>query len=173
MRAVANSTPLIYLSRATALHILFEVYEEIIIPEAVYREVVVTGLEKGFRDAELVKVAIEEGSIKIEKAPSENVEKVLKQAPMLHRGEAEVLALALRRKPCHVLLDDRVARLVARILGLEAHGTLYVVAAAAVKEAVTVEEALNILDKLVASGFRISIELYLKVRMRLLNLKKK
>ncbi len=167
MRAVANSTPLIYLAKAKALRLLFEVYKEIIIPEAVYGEVVVTGLEKGFRDAELVKAAIEEGSIRVEEAPSKDVKRILKYAPMLHKGEAEVLALALRRKPCHVLLDDRVARLVARILGLEAHGTLYVVTVAAARKIITVKEALKVLDSLVASGFGISVKLYLKIREKI------
>lgn len=173
MKAVANSTPLIYLSKARAINILFKVYEETIIPETVYKEVVVNGPRKGYRDAELVRIAVEEGAIKIEKAPSRDVERILKLAPMLHRGEAEVLALALHHKPCHVLLDDRVARLVASTLGLEVHGTLYVVAAATAKNVVNVKEALNILDELMRGGFRISVELYLETREKLLKLKKK
>ncbi len=173
MRAVANSTPLIHLSRASALHLLFKLYEEVVIPRAVYVEVVVKGLERGFGDAEVVKAAVKEGLIRVEEAPTDGVERVTRIAPMLHRGEAEVLALALRYKPCHVLLDDRVARLVASTLELEAHGTLYVLAAAAARNAIAVEEALSILDKLVKSGFRISIELYLKARAKLLKLKEK
>lgn len=168
MKAVANSTPLIYFAKANALQLLSRLYEEVVIPQAVYEEVVVKGLKKGYKDAGLVKAAIKEGSIRVEKAHSKNIEKILKQAPMLHRGEAEVLALALHYRPCHVLLDDRAARLVARALGLEAHGTLYIVITAAAKGAITVKEALKALDKLVTSGFRISIELYLKTREKLL-----
>ncbi len=173
MRAVANSTPLIYLSKVRAVDFLFKIYEEVMIPEAVYREVVVNGLRQGYRDAELVEIAVKEDAIKIVKAPSKDVERILRLAPMLHRGESEVLALALYNKPCHVLLDDRVARLVADTLGLEVHGTLYVVANAVVKNVVSVREALKILDELVSGGFRISIELYLKIREKLLKLEKK
>ncbi len=170
MKAIANSTPLIHLSKARALHILLKVYEEVTIPRAVYREVVDKGLERGFMDAELVRAAVEEGSIKVSEASNECVREVLKRAPMLHRGEAEVLALALRHKPCHVLLDDEVARDVAKVLGLEVHGTLYVLVTAAKRGVVTVEEALDIMDRLVAGGFRISAELYLKTRSVLLRL---
>ena len=171
MKAVANSTPLIYLTKASALHLLSSVYGEILIPEAVYREVVVAGLEKSYRDAELVEAAIEKGSIRVEKAHSKNVDRILKLVPMLHRGEAEVLALALYHRPCHVLLDDRIARLVARTLRLEVHGTLYVVMVAATKGFVTVKEALKVLDRLVASGFRIPVELYLEAKERIRKLK--
>jgi len=159
-----------YLSKADALWLLFEVYEDIVIPRAVYREVVVIGFERGFRDAELVEAAVKEGSIRVEDVPREEVGRVLRLAPMLHRGEAETLALAMRYKPCHVLLDDRIARSVARVLGLEPHGTLYVVFTAAARNLITVSKALSILDELVKSGFRISLELYLKIRAELLGL---
>ena len=173
MKAIANSTPLIYLAKAGALHLLNHVYQEVIIPPAVYNEVVVKGLKKGYPDAALVKAAVKKGYIRVEKAPSKNIEKILKQAPMLHKGEAEALALALHHKPCHVLIDDRAARLVARALGLEAHGTLYILAAAAARKAITAEEAMKTLDKLVASGFRISITLYLKTKEKLSKTKTK
>ncbi|RLE85703.1 MAG: hypothetical protein DRJ67_08495 [Thermoprotei archaeon] len=156
MRAVANSTPLI--AKAKAPYLLFEVYEEDIIPPAVYDEVAVRGLEKGYRDAGLVKAAVEEGSIRVEE-PSRSIEETLGCAPMLHRSEAGVTALALRHRACLVLQDERAARLVARALGPEVHGTLYVVMAAAAREVMPVEEALEMLNRLVAEGFRISVEL--------------
>ena len=78
---------------------------------------------------------------------------------MLHRSEAGVTALALRHRACLVLQDERAARLVARALGPEVHGTLYVVMAAAAREVMPVEEALEMLNRLVAEGFRISVEL--------------
>ncbi len=173
MRAVANSTPLIYLSKASCLGLLFKVYDEVLVPERVYEEVVVAGLERGFRDAALVKAEVERSRIRVERAPRRVVEGVLRLAPALHRGEAEVIALALRHRPCHVLVDDRVARLVARALGLGVHGTLYVLVVAAARGEVSVEEALEALDRLVVSGFRLSVELYLKVREALRKLKER
>lgn len=49
------------------------------------------------------------------------------QAGLLHRGEAEAVALALDFKPDWFLTDDAAARLMAESLGMEAHGSLGIV----------------------------------------------
>ncbi|UNQ73786.1 DUF3368 domain-containing protein [Infirmifilum sp. NZ] len=167
MRAVANSTPLIHLARTRALRLLGAVYEEVVIPRAVYEEVVVRGLERGFSDVEAVKSAVESGLVRVAEAPGGEADVIARSAPLIHRGEAEVFALALLMRPCHVLVDDRAARLVARSLGLEVHGTLYVLVAAARRGAVAPEEALLILDRLVLRGFRVSAGLYARIREEL------
>ncbi|HDH07209.1 MAG TPA: hypothetical protein ENF87_02450 [Thermoproteales archaeon] len=51
--AVVNSTPLIYLSKASAIHLLYLLYNEILIPKAVYYDIALKLLNKlvlgGFR----------------------------------------------------------------------------------------------------------------------------
>lgn len=46
MSAVADSSPLIHLAAVGDLHLLKTVWEEVAIPEAVYREVVGEGRER-------------------------------------------------------------------------------------------------------------------------------
>ena len=167
---MVNSTPLIYLARAGALRLLWGLYGGVVAPRAVYVEVVERSLEKGFRDAEAVKAAVEEGYIRVEEADEGLAAGILERAPMLHRGEAEAIALALSVGQCHLIVDDRAARNVAEAMGLEVHGTLYVLAASAARGLLQAGEALAILDRLVMSDFRISVELYLRVKELLLRL---
>lgn len=166
-RAVADSSPLIYLAKARVLYLLTSLYGEVLIPPAVYAEVVVKGLDRGFKDATKVKDAVERGLIKVCGVPSGEVERVLRAFPELDPGEAEVLALALVSRPCHVIVDDRPARIAARLLGLEPHGTLYVILASVKRELLTPREGLRALDDLVLAGFRLAPELYARARMEL------
>jgi len=164
VRAVANASPLIYLSKKGALHLLSILYSTVLIPRAVYREVVVKWLEKGFEDAAKVEEAVRKRMLTVREAPVRLVDSIASMAPGLDRGEAEVLALAYQMRGCHVLVDDRLARRAACRLGLEPHGTIYVIASAARRRIISVEDALKLLDELVQSGFRISVKLYLKAR---------
>ena len=63
MIVISNATPLIYLAKIDKLHLLRDLFEHVIIPEEVYKEVVITGLKYGYFDAQTVKSAIEEGWI--------------------------------------------------------------------------------------------------------------
>ncbi len=139
-----------------------------------YREVVVTGLEKGYRDAELVEKAIREEMIRIED-PDEVLVKNLRKlyGSVLDQGEVEVLALALTKGIVHVLVDDKPARTIAYVLGLKPHGTLYVLFRALRLGLIDLEEALSLLDRLVEAGLRLSIEVYVRARRKLEEVSKK
>ena len=163
-RVVANSSPLIYLSKVKALHLLFSIYEEVLIPSGVYNEVVAKGLEKGYEDATVVKNAVEKGLIKVCDVPRGRVTRLLKIFPELDWGEGETLALASSLKLQHVLVDDILARRVASMMGLKPHGTIYIIIVAARRGIITSKEALKLLDELVERGFRISIEVYIRAR---------
>jgi len=166
-RAVVNSSPLIYLAKACALNLLLSIYTEVLIPLEVYREVVIKGLEKGFKDAIAVKKAVDSRQLSILEVSSREVERILRLFPCLDRGEAEVLALALAYKPCHVIIDDKLGRIAARMLGIEVHGTLYIITMAVRKGLISSTKALELLNRLVVSGFRLSTEVYLEMRKRL------
>ncbi len=163
-RAVVNSSPLIYLSKAGYLHLLWSIYEEILIPKAVYVEVVEEGKKRGYADASVVEEAISSGRIRVEKAEQRPASELSSRFRFLDKGEAEVLALALQLKPCHVIVDDKTARLAAYALGLEPHGTVYIVLRAALSGLISPGEALVALDSLVLSGMRLSVETYIVVR---------
>ena len=69
MKAVANASQLIYLAKVDTLYLLYFLYSEVIIPEKVYKEVVVRGLKKGFEDAVKVDEVVRKGKLNIKEAP--------------------------------------------------------------------------------------------------------
>jgi len=106
---VSDSSPLIHLARIGRLELLQELFQEIVIPPAVYREVVVEG--RGKHGAELVRSAT---WIKVERLR----EQALKQSLtlILDEGEAEAIALAVEKHAELVLLDEREAHVIAKRL---------------------------------------------------------
>ena len=60
---ISNATPLVYLAKADRLDLLLSLFEEILIPEAVYEEVVSKGKQLGRADALIVEKAIRAGRI--------------------------------------------------------------------------------------------------------------
>lgn len=144
---VSDSSPLVHLSRIGRLSLLRGLFGEILIPLAVYREVVVEGRGRP-------------GSSEVEKASWINVmevrDKQLKRIlqPVLDEGEAEAIVLALETNANLVLLDDREARLQAKRLGLRVAGTIGILLRA--KRLGLIESLKKELDKLKETGFRIS-----------------
>jgi predicted nucleic acid-binding protein len=51
VKAVANAGPLIALGKLGLVHLLSQIYDPMLLPNEVYREVVVRGLELGQPDA--------------------------------------------------------------------------------------------------------------------------
>ena len=148
MTAVANSSPLIWLAKAGRLDLLKAVFGELLIPEKVYEEVVVRGLEEGFKDPLAVKRAVEDGWIKVVRVRPEV------EAEDLHPGEVEAISLA-KEKGCTLLADDRVARALAKALGVEVRGTAFVLLRAVKMGLISGKESRPVLHGLVGAGFRL------------------
>ena len=85
-RVIVNSTPIIILCNIGLLDILKELYTEICIPEAVYREVT----EKDDSACQVLKMALD--WIHVEKIANQSDKKMYKAK--LHDGEVEVMILA-------------------------------------------------------------------------------
>ncbi len=64
-RIVSNATPLIYLAKADKLILLQRVIKNVLIPEAVFQEVVAEGKRLGEKDAFRVEKAIAEGWLEV------------------------------------------------------------------------------------------------------------
>ncbi len=144
---VSNSSPLIHLSQIGHLNLLREFFGEILIPYAVYREVVVEGQGRpGSREVG------EASWIRVVEIRDKHLKRALQF--MLDGGEAEAIVLALEVNADLVLLDDREARLQAKRLGLRVTGTLGILLRA--KKLGLIENLRKELDKLKETGFRIS-----------------
>jgi len=121
---VADSSVLICLVKIGRLAVLKELFQVVLITESVYQEVVIQG--KRFE---------KDGIIKVEKAigdkwiqPVKTGQKEKREANSyrekwgIGRGEAESIALA-KNRAIPVILDDKNARQLARVLELQYSGT--------------------------------------------------
>jgi predicted nucleic acid-binding protein len=142
---ISDTSVVQYFFQVGLLDLLFTLYQEIAIPEAVASELAEGRLHGiDLPDAESMSRF--------------NVLRVSVPQPILGlkslgRGEREVLALALISPAALVLLDDAVARQHARTLGLRFTGTLGILLKA--KQAGLLIEIGSILDKLESKGFRL------------------
>lgn len=127
-----------------------------LIPEQVKLEVVDGGKQLGRADALSVEKAIQENWIKVYKTD-------LISTPIeLESGETAVLSLARKLKIREVLIDEISARTVAKVLGLQPRGTLFVLLSALKRKAISHEEFLDSIDLLMKHGFRLRQDVYLQ-----------
>lgn len=80
----------------------------------------------------------------------------------LHITDAEVLAIARERDGIAVI-DDEVARKIARIYGISYAGAPYILVKAVLQRLITKERAKQAINEMVFVGWRCSIESYAKV----------
>jgi len=149
MRAVVNATPLISLALLGRLSLLKEMFEEVIVPQTVYEEVVVQGVGKPGADA----LAAANWLTVMPMAISVGIEPLLLG---LDAGELEVVLLAQQITPDWVIIDERLARNVAFALDLPVKGTLGILLAAVLTGRLSKEQALADLNELVEHGIRIA-----------------
>ncbi len=118
MKAVANSSVLITLSIIGQLALLPRRFPEgVLIPQAVWREVVEMG--KGHPGSEEVASA---SWVEVHEVKDRELVSLLHSE--LDEGEAEAIALAREEQASVVLLDEKDARRVARRLSMHALGTV-------------------------------------------------
>ena len=89
------------------------------------------------------------------------------EAGILHQGEVAAIDLSISRHADWFLTDDNAARLVARTMGLEVHGSLGVILWSAATAKVDCARAAGLLDKLTASSLWISARILSEARSAL------
>ena len=152
MVVVANSTPLIALSKIGLFELLKEYFEEVIITSEVYAEVVTRGGDLfGAREvstSEWIKIIDPDNRLAVESL-----------SVHLGRGEAEAIILA-KEKNALLIIDDKDGRTMAANLGVPVTGTVGLLKLAAEEGKVDLKDTLN---ELMASGFRLSKSEYNKI----------
>jgi predicted nucleic acid-binding protein len=113
---VVNTSPWIALSICGQISLLEKLYDDVYIPIGV-RDEIMAGGKEGIGVREL----LESSWIKIERVF--DIEKI-KLLYELEQGEAEVIILAREKGINQVLIDEKVARMQAKVLGLNVIGTL-------------------------------------------------
>jgi predicted nucleic acid-binding protein len=155
MKAVADSSPLVGLAKGGCFDLLQRLFDELLVPGVVEREVVVEG--RGRPGSSELSAAL---GIWI--AQEEPLEATVQSLPTrLDEGERQVIALALDQGADFVLIDDRKARSVAR-----AHGLPYLTTADLVllmKQRGLVPAVKPVLDRMQREGFVVSPRKYRQV----------
>lgn len=149
MKVIVNATPLIALSGINQLELLNQLFNEVIIPDAVYEEVVIKGAKKtGASDLEKA------DWIKIKKVSSKTTIEPLLLG--LDQGELEVIQLGLLINPDFVIIDEKLGRRIAKVMGLSVKGTLGILLAGFYAGYLTKQETLDLVQQLVNHGIRLS-----------------
>ncbi len=117
MIVVSDATPLIGLAKIDQLHLLKDLFGTIVIPQAVYDEVVTHAPNRP-------------GAVEVSQATWIQIQSVADKTRVaylrsdLDKGEAEALVLAGELAADWILLDEPKARLAAQLLGLKFIGTV-------------------------------------------------
>jgi predicted nucleic acid-binding protein len=140
---IINSGPLMALAKLGLIDLLPRLYGQVSFPTAVFAEVVVRGRERGYSDAFLVQLAIQQGKLKIVKVNEQDLPSDIQDLP-LDAGEKQTLHIAQREKADLVLFDDEKVREEGKARGLNIKGTL------GVREDIWISEELcrHVLSKL-------------------------
>ena len=155
MIVVSDTTPIISLLKARRLELLKTMFGEIIVPNAVYEELV---SNPRFTDeAKLIK-----SSVFIRKSFLHNEQAVhlLMRSAGLDKGESEAITLARERSAYILLMDEAKGRQVAKRMGLPVMGTLGLLLASYKRGFLGCEDVVECIEAMEKAGIRISDTLH-------------
>ncbi len=153
-KIISDSSPLINLAKIDKLELLENLFGKIIIPSAVYNEVINDSQQKN-GSAEIIEL-IENKIVQIKQVDNINLVKALRRD--LDYGEAEVIALALEIDADLVLIDETDARRVAETYSLKMTGFIGILIKAYHKGLIT--NFKYTLDLAIKRGFWINRNFY-------------
>lgn len=151
MIVVANAGPLIALAQINYFDLLRLLYGELYIPLAVREEVVSSGQTRP-------------GAVEVNSADWIHIAEVRDTTAVqllrdrLDAGESEAIVLAIEMKADLLLIDEARGRRIAEARGLRKTGTVGMLIVA--KRRGLIRAVTPLLDRLLASGFRMNDELY-------------
>ncbi|MBE3586001.1 MAG: DUF3368 domain-containing protein [Thermoanaerobacter sp.] len=143
MVVVSDTTVLIALGRIGLLWLLERLWCSVIIPEAVYQEVL-----KGLHGSREITEAVNLGWLQIKSVNNQKMVRLL-QGDLRGRGECECIVLAEETGAKAILTDDKKARKVALSAGVEVAGTLGLLVRATKEGILTKQEAIDAVESLI------------------------
>lgn len=152
---VSNTSPIFYLSTIGQLDLLRQLYDEILVPTAVFNEI--TSVGNTDASARIVPTL---NWIKTQLVVDQEFVNTLRVE--LDPGEAEAIALAVELNADRLLIDERLGRAAAVRVGLQVTGVLGILIAA--KRNNFIQEVKPLLDALIERvGFWVDLQLYAEV----------
>lgn len=154
MIVVSDTSPISNLAAIGQLHLLQQLYGTVVIPLAVYQEI----LNSGATDPATLAV---QNLNWIQRRSLSNVALLQNLQANLDPGEAEAIALAVELKADRLIIDERRGRERASQAGIKVIGLLGILLAA--KKQGFIPEMQPLLDDLIACGFWLRPQLYQEV----------
>jgi predicted nucleic acid-binding protein len=155
---IVDSSTLIHLSAIRQLTLLKDLYGQLTVTPAVWREVVDQG--EGRAGAAALEAARRQGWLEVRTPANQSLVRALRHE--LDDGEAEVIALAIEHPGSLALLDESDGRRIASSLGVERTGVIGVLLRA--KHEGRIPSLRSELDKIrIDAGFWIDDDLYQEV----------
>ena len=155
MIVVSDTTPLISLMKIHRLELLRALFNEIVIPYAVYDEL--TSNPRFEAEAALIK---ESDFIHIVEVADDRAVRILRKVASLDQGESEAIVLAEEINAELLLLDEYRGRSVAKRMGVKLTGTIGIILEAFDRGLLKTAEVLQCFDELKRNRRRISESLF-------------
>ena len=159
---IIDSSSLIIFAKINRLYLLLKLYKSLYISNGVYNEVVEEGMKINAPDAIILRNFVEAGKIKIlSLIPryndfSRSLEEIY---PQLGKGECEVIALSLQEKNKEIVMDETLARGVAKLYGIKTLGSLRVLLEAYKRKFIEEWELREIVSEMIKNKFRVGADL--------------
>ncbi len=151
---VSNASPLIHLSMVGCLNLLERLFGNVIIPV----EVLEVCSAKDTPDSIVISSAVDKGWIFTKNVDSGDTV-LLAKSSGIDIGEAAAILLAKQERAL-LLIDDKMGRSAAEILGVKCLGTVGVLLQALSDSLLNFNEFVGILDRMIDLGFRLDSKVY-------------
>lgn len=151
MIIISDTTPIISLIKINRFDLLEKLFGEVLIPEAVFRELTTNVTFK--KEADIVKTS---EFIKILSIQNRKSFEILQAASGLDDGESEAIILADELKSDVLIIDERRGRKVAQNLGITITGTVGILIQAYYENMLSEDEVKICFEYLKNSSIRLS-----------------
>jgi predicted nucleic acid-binding protein len=158
IKVICNTSPIIGLMSINRLYLLWQLFDEIIIPQAVERELCADSTTHP-QEVQQVKQCIADNKFTVYQVQDEEL--VKKLYGKLHYGELEVIVGAKECNLTLAIIDERAARKLASNFLIDTIGILGILSLA--KKQGLIERVKPDVDLLRSRGYRISEVLYEKI----------
>lgn len=155
MKIICNTSPIIGLLSIKRLSLLWELFEEVIIPQAVYEELCVKNENHG-EEIQEIKTSVEQRKISVYQV--ENSQMVKAMYGKLHYGELEVIVGAKELDINVAIIDEIAARKIAAEFLIDTIGIMGLLLMA--KNRGIIKEIRPDIELLRKNGYRISDRLF-------------
>lgn len=159
---IFDATPLIYLTRVGLVSLIEKYPARKIVARSVFREVVERGKAKGLADALALGRIFDAKVIAIVEPSDKALLRTLTNISGLEAADAETLTIA-KERDYRAVVDDRLARKVARTYGIDFVGTPHILLTSIQHRLLTREGATKATDDMIEAGWRCGPELYREI----------